>query len=145
MWYESRFERVLAFFHSWGDPIDLSEATKLKEVVLRPIPCDINWVTLGLKTITSTHKDLREVSLIIPFHSIPINKGFDEGVYTQWADLDRALIQFQLTHPIRTKLLYIAGSDTEAGKRASEFIESLLPEAIKGGAIRLVDSGTDLE
>ena len=100
---------------------------------------------MGLRTITSTHKDLREVSLIIPFLSIPINEGFGEGVYTQWADLDHALAQLRQSHPIRVRLAYLVGSDPEAGKMASEFIESLLPEAIKGDAIELVDSGAGLQ
>ena len=119
----------------WGDSIDLSEATKLKVVILRPIPCDVKWVTMGLRTIISTHKDLREVSLIIPFHSTPINKGFHEGVYAQWADLDRVLVQLLQSQPIRVGLAYIAGSDPEVGERVSKFVGSLLPETIKKGAI----------
>ena len=71
----------------------------------------------------------------------PINEDFDEDVYAQWADLDHTPVQLWRSYPICTTLIYSAGSDRDAEER--EFIETLLPEAIKGGAVKLVDTRTD--
>ena len=104
------------------------------------MPRYVKWVTTGLETIGSTHEDLREVKISVPFLSTPIDEGFDEDVYTQWTDLDRVLVQLWRSYSVRTKLIYTARDDLEVGERGREFIGSLLPEAIKGGGIELVDS-----
>ena len=49
-----------------------------------------------------------------------------------------------IPYSIRTKLIYTARNDSEVGERVREFIGSLLPEAIKGGGIEMVDGRVDL-
>ena len=129
---------------SWEGSVNLSVATKLKEVIFRSVPCHVKWVAVGLRTITSAHKDLREVSIIIPFLATPIDRYFGEGTYRQWTDLDRVLIQLWQSYSVRTKLVYAARGGPEAGERVCEFIRNLLPETMKGGAIDLVGSAVDL-
>ena len=99
---------------------------------------------MGLETIKSAHKDLREVKIIIPFLSTPIDENFNGDFYMQWANLDRVLLQLWQSYSVRTKLVYTARNDPEVGERVCEFIGSLLPEAIKGGGTELVDSQVDL-
>lgn len=93
---------------SWEDSINLSRATKLEEAVFRAISRDVRWVTGGLRTITPAHKDLREVSLIIP--SLATDRGFDEDAHTQRAGLDRVLVQ--LCQPHRK---FVAGDNKGKG------------------------------
>ena len=99
---------------------------------------------MGLETIKSTHKDLREVKIIIPFLSTPIDEGFNGAVYIQWVDLDRVLVRLWQSYPVRVKLVYTARGGPEAVERAREFIKKLLPETMKGGVIGLVDGEVDL-
>ena len=122
----------------------MSAATRLKEVVFRPTLCFVKWVTTGLEPIKSTHKDLQGVKVIVPFLSTPIDKGFDEDVYAQWTDLDRVLARLWRSYSVRTRLIYTARNDPEVGESDCEFVGSLLPEAINGGGIELVDSEVDL-
>jgi hypothetical protein len=46
--------------------IDLSKATKLKDVVFQPRSREVEWVTMALQTITSKHRDLRQISIHMP-------------------------------------------------------------------------------
>ena len=82
--------------------------------------------------------------MIVAFLSTPIDKYFDEDVYIQWTDLDRVLVQLWRSYSVRTKLIYMARSDLEVGERVREFVGGLLPGAIMGGGIELVDSEVDL-
>ena len=95
---------------------------------------------MGLETIQSTHEDLQEVKIIVPFLSAPIGRDFNEAVYTQWADLERVLVQLWRSYPVHVKLVYTTRSEPEGGERVCEFIKNLLPETMKGDAIDLVDS-----
>ena len=74
----------------------------------------------------------------------PYRLGFDEDTYTQWADLDRVLVQLWQSYSIRTKLVYAARGEPEADERVCGFAKNLLPETTKGGAIDLMDNGVDL-
>ena len=93
---------------------------------------------MGLRTITSAHKDLQKVLMVITFLTAPIDEDFDEDVYAQWADLNHTLVQLWRSYSIRTTLIYSTGNDCDVEER--EFIETLLPEAIGGGAVKLVDA-----
>lgn len=120
----------------------MSGATNVKEVVFWLSVHYVEWATTGLKTITSKHKDLRLVLLVISFPSSLVDEHFEEGVYTQWMDLDRTLVRLQKSCPLHTELhyYYTAGGDAEAGERVRELLGNLLPESTKTGAVELVHS-----
>ena len=73
VWDQPQLKLVSVPDHSWEALIDLSKATKLKDVIFNLDWLSVAWVASTLKTITSRHRDLREVlierstpSLILP-------------------------------------------------------------------------------
>ena len=115
--------------------MDLSKATKLKDVIFRPGLRRVEWVVKALQTITPKHRDLRRVVIDIPRNytlaSLGANgeQAIGESVYEQWPDLDRLLVQLWESHSIRPKVVCTAGHDVE------DFIGSLLPEIMRRGVV----------
>ena len=126
--------------YSWEALIDLSKATKLKDVAFDFEDLSVAWVASTLKTITSRHRDLREVLIVgrTPSGSTtwPTN-ATAVGVQTlgQWVDLERTLIQLWESHAVRTEVKYYSGK----GDESRELMENLLPEATKRGIVGLTD------
>jgi hypothetical protein len=136
--------------------IDLSKATKLKDVVfccgMRP-----RWVTTTLRTITPDHRNLQQISLETPFtlfhsghgpvdlvtfrhgpvDSATFRHRVGDAVGTEWPDLDHLLAQLWESHSIRPKVFYTVPSwlDKEVAGRC---VESLLSEISKKGIVDLV-------
>jgi hypothetical protein len=89
----------LLLFPDESEPgsVDLSKATKLKDVVFRPGMRRVKWVVKALQTITPKHRDLRQLIIDIPHNCIFAGpgdndeEGFGEPVHGQWPDLDRLL------------------------------------------------------
>ena len=115
--------------------MDLSKATKLKDVVFRPGMRRVEWVVKALQTITPKSQDLRQLIIDIP-HDYTLSglgdndeEAVGEPVHGQWPDLDRLLIQFWESHSIRPKVVFTAGHGVE------DFIGSLLPEITKRGIV----------
>ena len=90
--------------------IDLSKATKLKNVVFQLDSWSVGWIVTALQTITPKHRDLRQITIQVSHHliclvlcgSISLNVG--EEIRGQWLDLDRLLVQFWESRSIRSKL-----------------------------------------
>jgi len=103
--------------------IDLSKATKLKDVVLRCGSPNNEWVTTTLETVTFQHQDLQQISIHIPptlSHAMPGDDATVERVegadpQTQWSDLDRLLVRFWDTRSIRPKVVYPRTKDSGGG------------------------------
>ena len=122
---------------------DFSKATKLSSVVLRVEEDMVPWVTLALKTITPEHRVLREVTIYINFPStssladspVDARQIIGEKLYTQWIDLDYALVQLCKFGTVRVRVGF-----SSAGKRKEMrgYAESLLPEMTKERNVRLV-------
>jgi hypothetical protein len=70
--------------------IDLSKATKLKDVAFRLNSWTIGWVVTPLQT-ASKHRDLQHILIDAP-RGMDL-RGGDE-IYRQWSDLDHLLAQF---------------------------------------------------
>jgi hypothetical protein len=91
--------------------IDLSKATKLKDVVLRPESKTVEWVTVALKTVTPAHRDLRQISIHIPYYlTLPrvytnLRQGIGKASSEEWLDLDRLLVQLWESRSIRPKFV----------------------------------------
>jgi hypothetical protein len=115
--------------------VDLSKATKLKDVVFQPGLRRVEWVIKALQTITPEHRDLRQLMIHIPRNLTVVGfvanceEAVGEQAHGQWLDLDRLLVQFWESRSIRPKVVYTAG----LGMR--NFVESLLPEIIKRGVV----------
>ena len=133
--------------HSAGDShptsIDFSKATTLRDAVFLPVSLSIEWVTLALQTITPKHRDLRQISIHVPyrrtFASVPANvrQIIGEPVFGQWLALDRVLVQVWESHSICPKIMYIAPGKEK--KVMDACMGYLLPEITKRGIVDLVE------
>lgn len=113
--------------------IDFSKATKLTNVVLRS-ELSIMWVVKALKTITTKHRDLREVTIHIDFCNIPM--FLKRKVYALWMDLDRLLVQLSVFGTVRVRVR--CWSSSGADEEIHEYVEGLLSEATNGGGTKLL-------
>jgi len=117
--------------------INLSKATRLREVGFRLLdPYDV-WAGSTLKTLTPNHKDLWRISIhmVIREHA-NLQQIFGIDICDSWADLDHTLIQLWESNAVTTRVTYATGGDkTEARK----FVEQLLPEMTRRGIVELVD------
>jgi hypothetical protein len=120
-------------------PIDLSKATKLKDVVFQLESRGVKWVIAALRTITPKHRDLRQIRIDVSFNVVLLGAGANvpqaigEANYRQWLDLDRFLVQFWESHSIRPKFT----STTERDMRKR--FRRLLPEITKRGIIDILE------
>ena len=132
---------------SLADPtsasIDLSKAVGLKDVVFQAGSQAINWITVALRTITPRHRDLRQISIHVPYYySSLISIGGDvrqfigETGCQQWSDLDRILVQSWESRSIRPSV--ICATSTGDGKDVTSCIGSLMPEVTRMGIIDMV-------
>ena len=113
--------------------IDLSEATRLKSVVFRIESWLVGWIVVALRTITSDHRDLREISIYASHRFDGNIRGFitRQVANRQWSDLDRVLVQLWESHSIRPRI-----GHAKLGGRIARF----LPDAAKRGIIDLINS-----
>jgi hypothetical protein len=115
--------------------IDLSKATKLKDMTFRCRRLNVGWVVMALRTFTPNHRNLQQISLYPP-HTPP---GFaiGETTYMQWMELDHRFTQLWESHSIRPKVLYQAPPGKE-GEATRDRMFSLLPEVTSRGIVDLV-------
>jgi hypothetical protein len=114
--------------------VDLSKATKLKDVVFQPGLERVEWVIKALQTITPEHRDLLQLTIDIPCNLTAIGfvangEAIGELAHGQWLDLDRLLVQFWESRSIRPKVVYTVGFGMK------DFVGSLLPEIMKRGVV----------
>ena len=120
-------------------PINLSKATKLKDVVFQLESRGVKWVIAALRTITPKHRDLRQIIIDVSFNVVLLGAGANvpqaigETNYRQWLDLDRFLVQFWESHSIRPK--FTSATERDMGKR----FRRLLPEITKRGIIDILE------
>ena len=123
---------------SGSTSIDLSKATKLKDVAFQPNSWNVWWVTTALRTITPNHQDLRHLSIQTPQDPNLAGAAADPGqtvgetIDRQWSDLDLLLVQFWELRSIRPEVTY------PTGQRMRDFVGNLLPEITKRGIVDLV-------
>jgi len=88
---------------------------------------------MALRTITSEHRDLQQISIHVPSRSTSIR---NQETDMQWTDLDRLLVQLWESHAIYTKIVY--STEEEGRKAACGYIGGLLPEMTERGIIEVV-------
>ena len=112
-------------------PLDLSVATKLRDLVFQCTGVNVRWVAMALQTVES--KDLQWVTLR---PDIPTSVDVIEGtVREEWQDLDRSLVQFWTSHSIRPQVIY---SPVSGVKDIRDHASNLLPELTRRGLVDIV-------
>jgi hypothetical protein len=111
--------------------LDLSKATKLKDVKFRCDRPTIQWITTALRSIES--KNLQH--LIIDCHFF-LENPVGETVYQEWQDLDHLLVQFWASHSIHPKIKYEVWGE---GSNFRALAPSLIPELMRRRAVDLLE------
>ena len=119
-------------------PIDVSKATRLRSLSFRhgPLSCRCEWVTAALKTITSEHRDFQEISIQVPYPTLPYREAIIGGGAAPgagWSDLDHLLIQFWESGSVSLEVVYPRWGEMSADK---DWVADVLPEASKRAKIR---------
>ena len=83
-----------------GILLDLSKATKLKDLMFWLRGSSVRWIVAALQTIES--KKLQQITI----YPLRINNVITETIFREWEDLDRLLVQFASLQSIRTRVLY---------------------------------------
>jgi hypothetical protein len=117
--------------------IDLSKATKLGGAVFRPASLNVEWITATLQTITPEHRNLRKISIYVPYHLTLFHVGdnvrqtIGEANFEQWLDLNRLLVQFWESCSIHPNV--IRTRPNWEGRDERDCIGCLLPELMREG------------
>lgn len=128
-----------------GKPMDLSNATNLKEVVFRS-HLDPEWISSTLQTISQDHQDLRHITIRLfnLFYSVDswvtdqvIFLHPEAGTILQnWLNLDCVLVRLQESHSIHVKLLYRAPAHVR-GRNAKGYLAIMLPGVMTGERVEI--------
>jgi len=127
-----------------GKPsIDLSKATTLKDVAFLVRSRNVEWVTMALRTITSKHRDLQQISIYLP---VPMTTSIGYNVretigkttYRQWSDLDCLLVQLWESRSIRPRIT--SEYPVTQWEVVGDFVGRLLPEMTRIGTVDLLRS-----
>ena len=118
-------------------PLDLSDATKLKELLFRYTRHSVQWIAVALQTVQS--KNLQQIT-IQPYGAIA--NPVKDTVSQEWQALDHLLVRFWTSHSIRPRIKYKGG---RGGDRLKAIIPSLLPELTRRGLIDWVERLSPLE
>ena len=125
--------------------LDLSKATKLKDVVFQPILQSVGWITATLKTIPR-HRDLQEISIHLPSYVVTTDDGgnatqvIGEVNWGEWLDLDRLLVRFWESSSIRPKVVSSSWMRKEIDTSSCVGYQYLLPEITKRELVDLAES-----
>ena len=114
-----------------GTELDLSAATKLKDLVLQSHQPNVRWITRALQSVKSN--GLRRITLRPDPYTFL--SPLQETTYQEWWDLDRLLVQFRTSRLICPKVVYKMNLDEEMRGYAL----SLLPELTRRGLVDLVE------
>ena len=124
--------------------INLSKATKLRDVVFRSVSLNVEWIAVTLQTITPAHQDLRKVAIHASNRFSCFRSDFiqtpAEETRGQWQDLDRILVRLWELHSIRPRVVHeiLEGQGREWCMRMKDCIKSSFSE-IGREIIDLVD------
>ncbi|KAF9645263.1 hypothetical protein BDM02DRAFT_604385 [Thelephora ganbajun] len=118
--------------------IDLSKATKLRDVIFRPGSLNIAWITTALQNVSPEHRN-PQISIYLRYDLVlaAIEPDAMQTVGGQWLDLDHLLVQFWESRSIQAKLVCSAPEEEPQG--IGEHIGRLLPEVTGRGIIDLVE------
>ena len=134
-----------------SNPVNLSKATKLKDVAFHCGSLSHEWIAEILETITPQHSDVQRISIRVPDvfgHSIDLGEvdftiewDVGEDLHAEWLDLDRLLVQFCESRSIRPTIVYPRVKNH--AKEMREWAGFLLPEVTKRGIADLVEASRE--
>jgi hypothetical protein len=140
-----RTDNLLPFLDRPGSAsFNLSKATKLKDIMFRLDWWSVQWVITALQTISPDHRDLRQITIHIPYHSpitgadANIRQAIGETDYTQWLNLDRLLVRLWESHSVRPKVA-VPTEQAEGSECTRDHVGHLLPEIANRGIIDLAE------
>ena len=122
--------------------IDLSTATRLKDITFRVNSHNVEWITTELQTLAPKHQDLRQISIHLPYNlsfagfGPNIRRILSEATYEQWLEFDRLLVQFWESRSIRPT---VTRTKVVGMQSMRDCIECLLPEVTRRGIMDLVE------
>jgi len=121
--------------------LDYSKATKLEDASFRPRSLSVAWVITALQTITSRHRDLRQISIHAPWS---LNNTDADAIAEQTVEvtgqlleLDRLLVHFWESRSVRPRV--VCAMLEEGDQRMKYCVRYLLPEITKRGIVDLID------
>ena len=110
---------------------DLSQAAKLRDLMLLGRRSNIHWIVAALQTVQP--KNLQQVTI----HPSTLPRGNPGEIdHRDWEDLDRLLVEFWTSHSVRSQLVY---SPNSGGRDTRDRVPTLLPELTKRGLVDLVE------
>ena len=111
-------------------PLNLSDATKLKDVEFRPRTSSVKWISAALRTAKPQNIQRVAILFYIPLMSSVIRNPAEAMTRLEWQELDHLLVQLWTTRSIRPVFTYYAiGDETSPGV----LVPQLLPELVRGG------------
>ena len=126
-------------------PVDLSRAMRLRDMTFWINSLGPEWATIALRTITSNHQDLRQISIYAVHFSNLVKLGVginireaEKRTIGQWLELDQLLAQLWELNSTPPKIVCRALSWKE--KNVRDLMGRLLPEATVGGTVNLFDA-----
>ena len=116
--------------------MDFSKVTRLRKVKIWLGNLDDVPIAMALKTITSDHRDLQKISLLIRVSSLP-NEPVGEETRRLWAEFDNILIRLWESKTIKIYAQVVCPMcvDHEA---VWKLVRSLLTGTLERGAIELI-------
>jgi len=106
-------------------------------VVLASHSSNVQWVLTALRTITTDHQNLQEVSLLASCILCEPERAIGEAAHKQWSEFDHILARLLELHSIRLQIHFFG----HPGRTNRCCANSLLPEASKKGMVDLVNLG----
>ena len=128
-------------------PIDLSKATRLRDIAFLCGRLGAEWAAMVLRAVTSNHQNLRQITLSLPdlarspfLHRIDpanVRDALGEAVYSHWLDLDHVLAQLWESHSTRPRILHYTPSG-EDWRGPNSCVDGVFPEITRRGIADLV-------
>ena len=126
--------------------IDLSKATGLRGVTFLCGREGAEWVATMLRSVTSNHSDLRQITLFLPDMyfgpTLPrgVLDGLGEALLSPWLELDRVLAQLWESHSIRPTVFHYEPRQPSGGfgGTSGSCVHEVLPEITRRGTADLV-------
>ena len=127
--------------HETGS-INLSKATKLKDIVFRCKELSSEWINMTLRTITPKHRSLQQISIHIPcigdyMYDHSVVNLLRDPLPLQWSDLDRLLVEFWELCSIRSKV--VCSRTRRGSATAADWAKYFVPESVERGIFDSVD------
>ena len=110
-------------------PLVLSEVVKLKDVELKCIGLNVQWITTTLRTAKPTN--LRKITISITSPDRLVNP-VGEMVRREWRDVDYLLDQLWASDSVLPEIMY---EESETANGLGESVRSLLPELASKGVV----------